>query len=331
MKKRSYVMKAMRILRALFGLALLAASVSGIRCATTAFSTRNTGGPVKVFELGQRIPRNSKILDVLDKEGFRELRFLAGDWSYGGSCSYRAIIRHLKKEAKVRGGDALAILHVRKPFLATAGERFPMDSCFRIKALLLDLIDIGDWPRIGRTEEEIRRDLDASGQSLDAIEAIWASHARCEVEMDAATQRMVAVYESSQNIGDPYFTGLLWVPPSIIQAMEQLSPEEQSSYRVAIVKAAGDPDYPYAAYILDPDIPEWQAGFLKARLRKLTDSSGYEAKWYGSTFQDDLREFHPDETGALTTKVVIEQGLKYSIEQTLTKVYPPNTAKYAPD
>ena len=52
MKKRSYVMKAMRILRALFGLALLAASVSGIRCATTAFSTRNTGGPVKVFELG---------------------------------------------------------------------------------------------------------------------------------------------------------------------------------------------------------------------------------------------------------------------------------------
>jgi len=323
MKKRSYVMKAMRILRALLGLALLAASVSGICCATTAFSTRNTGGRVKVFELGQRIPRNSKILDVLDKEGFWELRFLAGDWSQGGSCSYRAIVSHLKKEAKARGGDALAILHVRKPFLSTAGERFPMDSCFRIKAFLLDLIDIGDWPRIGRTEEEIRRDLDASGQSLDAIEGIWASHARCEVEMDAATQRMVAVYESSQNIGDPYFTGLLWVPPSIIRAMEQLSPEEQSSYRVAIVRADGDPYYPYAAYILDPEIPEWQAGFLKARLRKIPDSTGYEAKWYGSTFQDGLREFQPDETGALKAKVVVELGLKYSIDQTLTRVYPP--------
>ena len=111
--------------------------------------------------------------------------------------------------------------------------------------------------------------------------------------------------------------------PSVIQAMEQLSPEQQSSYRVAIVKAAGDPNYPYAAYILDPEIPEWKPGFLKARLRKLPDSTGYEAKWYGSTFQADVREFHPDETGALTTKVVIEQGLKYSIEQTLTKVYPP--------
>jgi len=331
MKGLSRVTNTTRILRALCGLALLAASVSGIRCATTAFSRRNTGGPVKVFELGQRIPRNSKILDVLDNDGFRELRFLAGDWSYEGSCSYRAIIRHLKKEAKTRGGDALAILYIRKPLLSTAGERFPWDSCFRIKAYLLDLIDIGDWPRIGRTEEEIRRDLDASWQSLDAIEGIWASHARCEAEIDAATQRKVDVYESSQNIGDPYFTGLLWVPPSIIRAMEQLSPEEQSSYRVAIVKAAGDPDYPYAAFILDPEIPEWQAGFLKARLRKLPDSSGYEAKWYESTFQPDLREFHLDETGALKTKVIVEQGLKYSIEQTLTRVYPPTAAKNMPD
>jgi hypothetical protein len=132
-----------------------------------------------------------------------------------------------------------------------------------------------------------------------------------------------AVVEYSLQKGDKRPTVVYRVSPSVIQAMQQLSPEQQSSYRVAIVKAVGDPDYPYAAYILDPDIPEWQAGFLKARLRKLPDSSGYEAKWYGSTFQAGLREFHPDETGALKTKVVIEQGLKYSIEQTLTKVYPP--------
>jgi hypothetical protein len=60
MIKRSYVKKAMRILQALSGLALLAAFLSNSRCATTALSTRNTDGPVKVFELGQRIPKNHR-------------------------------------------------------------------------------------------------------------------------------------------------------------------------------------------------------------------------------------------------------------------------------
>jgi hypothetical protein len=310
-------MKTTRILKALSSLALLAAFVSGSRCATTALSVKNKGGPIKVFELGQRIPRNSKILDVLDT---------SGGWAEAGemsSCRYRPIIKYLKRRAKARGGDAIAVLHVKKPYI--------WSSCFSIKAFLLDMIDISDWPRVGPTEEEIRRDLDAGGRTLDDIEGIWTSHARCEVKMDAATQRIAAVYESSQNMGDPFFTGVLWVPSSVIRAMEQLSPEEQTFFRVAIVKAAGDPEYPFAAYILDPAIPEWQAGFLKARLRKLPDASGYEAKWFGSTFQDDKREFHSDETGALKTKVIVERGLKYSIEQTLTRIYPPRAAGYAPD
>jgi hypothetical protein len=193
------------------------------------------------------------------------------------------------------------------------------------------MIDINEWPRVSLTEEEIRRDFNTRERMVDDIEGIWDCHVRSAVMMDAAALKMVEVSEPTKGIlcyGDQIYVRR--VPPSVIQAMEQLSPEEQSSFRVAIVKAAGDPDYPYAVYILDPEIPEWKPGFLKARLRKLPDSSGYEAKWYGSTFQADLREFHPDETGALTTKVVIEQGLKYSIEQTLTKVYPPTAAKYAP-
>ena len=56
MKDPSYVTKAMRILKALSGLVLLAAFLSGIRCATTALSTRGADGPIKVFDLGQRIP-----------------------------------------------------------------------------------------------------------------------------------------------------------------------------------------------------------------------------------------------------------------------------------
>ena len=323
MKGLSRVTNTTRILRALPGLALLAAFLSGGRCATTALSTRTKDGPIKVFELGQRIPRNSKILNVLDMEGFWESKFLIDEISEWGYCSCRAVIRLLKKEAKARGGEALAILHVRKPYLSTVGERFPMEYCFRIKAFLLDLIDISDWPRIGLTEEDIRRDLDAGGRRLDDIEGIWASHAHSKVMMDEDALRVARVLEYTQKKGSRWPTDVWRVPPSVIQAMEHLSPEEQSSYRVAIIRAAGDPDYPYAAYILDPEILEWQAGFLKARLRKLPDSSGYEAKWYGSTFQEDLREFHPDETGALTTKVVVELGLKYSIEQTLTRVYPP--------
>ncbi len=322
MKDLSDERKETRILKALCGLALLAALLSGICCAT-GLSTRSAGGRIKVFELGQRIPRNSKILDVLDKEGYWELKYLAGEWSQEGSCSYRAIIRHLKKEAKARGGDALAILYAQRPFRSTAGQGFPKDSCFRIKAFLLDMIDISNWPRLDLTEEEIRRDLDAGGRMLDDIEGIWDSRVHSEVLMDRAALGWAGVNESSQNMGCPYFTGGWRVLPSVIQAMEQLQPEEQSLYRVAIVKTTDDLNYPYAAYILDPDIPEWKPGFLKARLRKKAEGSGYEAKWYGSTFQDDLREFHLDETGALTTKVVIEQGLKYAIEQTLTKVYSP--------
>jgi hypothetical protein len=322
MKHRSNVKKAMRVLRALSGLVLLAAFVCNNRCATTELSTRAKDGPIKVFELGQRIPRNSRILDISDTSGSRDIGPMGTEiGGYRGSCSYKQIIRYLKKEAKARGGDAIAILHVRKPIT--------WNSCFTIKAFLLDMIDIGDWPRIGLTEEDIGRHFDAGGQELDVIEGIWASHARIEVMMDHA-EKVAGFYEASRR--DPYGLKGAWrVPPSVIQAMEQLSPEEQSSFRVAIVKAADDPNYPYAAYILDPEIPEWQAGFLKARLRKIPDSTGYQAKWYGSTFQEDMREFRFDETGALTTKVVIEQGLKYSIEQTLTKVYPPNTAKYAPD
>lgn len=318
MAHRSNVMKAMRILRALSGLALLAAYLSNSRCTTTALSTRAKDGPVKVFELGQRIPRNSKILGIPSTWGRRDVGPM-GTEIYGGrgSCSYRQIIGYLKRMSKAQGGDAIAILNVIKPL--------SWNTCFKIKAYLLDMIDINDWPRVGLTEEEIRRRFDAGGQELDAIEGIWASHARSEVMMDHA-EKVAGFHEASRR--DPYGLKGAWrVPPSVIQAMEQLSPEEQSSYRVAIVKAAGDPDYPYAAYILDPEIPEWQAGFLKARLRKLPDSSGYEASWYGTTFQAGLREFHPDETGALTTKVVVEQGLRYSIEQTLTRVYPPTNIK----
>jgi hypothetical protein len=221
---------------------------------------------------------------------------------------------------KARGGDAVAILHISKRL------------CPVLKAFLLEMIDINEWPRVSLTEEEIRRDLNTRERMVDDIEGIWDCHVRSEVMMDAGDLSAAEVSEPTKGI-DPY-GGQIYVrrvPPSVIQAMGQLSPEEQSSYRVAIIKDAGDPDYPYAAYILDPDIPEWKSGFLKARLRKLPDSSGYEAKWYGSTFQPDLREFHPDETGALTTKVVIEQGLKYSIEQTLTKVYPATGVKYAHD
>jgi hypothetical protein len=317
MKNRSDLTKATRILKAPSGLALLAAFLLGSCYATTALSTRNTGGPVKVFELGQRIPRNSKILDIVDS---------TGGWAEAGemsSCRYRPIIKYLKKRTMALGGDAVAVLHVKKPLL--------WHSCFTIKAFLLDTIDISDWPRVGLTEEEIRRDLVARRQVLDDIEGIWDCRARSAVKMDVDTQIDASVYESSQNMGDPWFTGVSWVPPSVIQAMGQLSPEEQGSYRVAIVKAVDDTNYPYAAYILDPKIQEWQAGFLKARLRKIPDSSGYWVKWYGSTFQDDLREFHPDEKGALKAKVVVKLGLKYSIEQTLTKVYPPVTAGFAPD
>ena len=314
MKDRSNVMKATRILGALCGLALVAALLSGLRCATTALSTRTKEGPIRVFELGQRIPRNSKILDILSTEGPMDIGPL-GTEIYGGrgSCSYRQIIRYLKKRAKAEGSDAIAILNVIKPL--------SWNTCFKIKAFLLDMIDINDWPRLGLTNEEILRDLDARKDLIDDIEGIWASRARSDVMMDHA-EKEAGFFEASRQ--DPYgFRGAWRISSSVIQAMAQLSPEEQNSYLVAVFKAADDPTYPYAAYILDPDIPEWQAGFLKARLRKLPDSAGYEAKWYGSTFQADVREFHPDETGALKAKVVIEQGLKYSIEQTLTKVYPP--------
>ena len=315
MENPSNVMKAARILKALFGLGLLAAFLCNSRCATTALSTRENDGPIKVFELGERIARNSRILKILDTTGFEQEKFLAGSWVSAGPCSYKPILKLIKKRAKTQGADAIAILYVEKPSV--------VERCFRLKAFLLNMIDISDWPRVGLTEEEIRRGLDAGGRALDDIEGIWASHGRSEVIMDAAAEGWAGHYEASQSMGDPLGAGVWRVLPSVIQAMEQLSPEQQRSCRVAIVKAADDPNFPYAVYILDPDIPEWKPGFLKARLRKLPDSSGYEAKWYGSTFQADLREFHPDETGALKTKVVIEQGLKYSIEQTLTKVYPP--------
>jgi len=312
MKDPSSVTKPIRILRALSGFALLAAFLFNSHCATTALSTRTKDGPIRVFELGQRIPRNSKILNIEDSSGNRNFRFLIGHF---GSCRYKPIIRQLKEEAKASGGNAVAILHVKKGL------------CLTIKALLLDMIDLIEWPRVGLTEEEIRRDFNTRERMVD-IEGIWDCHVHTTVMMDAAALKVAEVSEPTK--GEIPYGGQIYVrrvPPSVIQAMQQLSPEQQSSYRVAIFKGAEDPNYPYAAYILDPEIPEWQAGFLKARLRKLPDSSGYEAKWYGSTFQADVREFHPDETGALKTKVVIEQGLKYSIEQTLTKVFPLNKAK----
>ena len=313
----SHVMKMTRILKALSSLALLAAFVSGVACATTLRSSRSTDGRVKVFELGQRIPRNSKILDIMDKSDSYLDTSILGDpvGSHGRlSCRYRPIIRALKKSARALGGDAVAILHINKD-----------DLCFEIKAFLLDMIDISDWPLVGLTEEEIKRGLDSGGRMLDEIEGIWDCYARSEVMMNEADLEMAMVYEYSPG-------RLSWrVPASVIQTMSQLSPEEQSSYRVAIVKAEDDSNYPYAAYILDPEIPEWQTGFLKARIRKLPDSSGYEAKWYGTTFQDDLREFHLDETGMFKAKVVVELGLKYSIVQTLTRIYPPKAAKDAPD
>jgi hypothetical protein len=124
MKDLSNVTNTARILSVLSGLALLVAFLSGSACATTALSTKSADKPIKVFELGQRIPRNSKILDIHEYNGTAGRQPL-GTEIYGdrGSCSYRQIIRYLKKSAKSEGGDAIAILHVKKPLFGTAVSR----------------------------------------------------------------------------------------------------------------------------------------------------------------------------------------------------------------
>jgi hypothetical protein len=70
MKHLSNVMKAIRIPKVLSSLVLLAAFGSSSRCATTAFSTRNADGPVKVFELG--LGRLAGDLVVVD-EGVKDV------------------------------------------------------------------------------------------------------------------------------------------------------------------------------------------------------------------------------------------------------------------
>ncbi len=113
MKDLSNGRKAIRILRTLSGLAVLAALLSGICCATTALSKKGTGGRIKVFELGQRIPRNSRIIDTLQMQGSEGIVMGGGDWGKSwGSCRYRATIWALKREAKARGGDALGACRI---------------------------------------------------------------------------------------------------------------------------------------------------------------------------------------------------------------------------
>jgi len=224
------------------------------------------------------------------------------DNSFGSPANKVGALIEIKHKARAAGANAVSIL-----------ERRRSSGGYSIEALLLDMIDVTNWPRIGLTEDEIKHSFDARGTELDEIEGIWESRARTETYLGAYARR-----------GS--------VPIYYVEAFEQRSPEEQRFYRIAIVKAVADPLYPYAAYILNPEIPEWQAGFLKGWLRKMPASSGYEAIWYRSTFQGDRREFHPDESGTLkTSTVVMELCAEFSIEQTLTKVYPPKTPKYVAD
>jgi len=322
-------MKARRTIRALCGLALLAASVSGICCATTALFARKSKAPLIFFDLGQRIPRNSRALEFVYSWGGSHGIVIGGPDSGGdfGSCrSKENALREIKKRARAAGAKAVSILE--------AG-RDRSSGCYEIRALLLDTVDITNWPRIGFTEDEIKNSFDTRGNELDEIEGIWESSARTETHPGVGH---TAQFEADLDwlarrgmISAELLKALRWrgpVPTYKIRTFEQLLPEEQGSYRVAIVKAVGDPFYPYAAYILDPEIPEWQPGFLKAWLRKGPGSSGYEAIWYRSTFQGDMREFHPDELGTLkASAVLVELGVDFLIEQTLTRVYPPPKAK----
>jgi len=214
-------MKAMRILKVLWSLALLAAFLSSSRCATTALSIRSTEGNVKVFELGQRIPRNVAILDIISTTGPRDVGPM-GTEIYGGrgGCSYRQIIRYLKKRAKSEGGDAIAILKVTKPL--------SWNNCFEVEAFLLDTIDTNDWPRIGLTKEKITRDLDARRHAIDDIEGIWVGHARSEVMMDHA-EKMAGDREASRR--DPYgFRGAWRVSAAVIvKPWRSSSPKNKAS------------------------------------------------------------------------------------------------------
>ncbi|HSA96616.1 MAG TPA: hypothetical protein VLJ16_11220 [Acidobacteriota bacterium] len=239
-------------------------------------------------------------------------------------------MREIKKEARAAGAEAISI------FLS---ERDRDTGCYRIKAFLLDMIDITNWPRIGLTEDEIKRSFDARGTELDEIEGIWESSARTETYLG---ERLIAQFEVDLDrlarrgdIPAELLKGLRWrrpVPTVDICRYAQRLPEEQSSYRVAVVKTVGDPLYPYAAYILNPDIPEWQSGFFKAWLRKIPGSSGYEAMWYRSTFQGDRRDFYPDDSGTWkASAVLVDLEVDFLIEQTLTRIYPPKAEKTAPD
>jgi hypothetical protein len=326
MKNRSYVMKATRILQVLSGLALLAVFASGSACATTALFPKKSRAPITIFDIGQRIPRNSRALEFARSSGGSHGIVIGGPPGSGGdfgSCrSKDNAIREIKKRARAAGANAVSILDA---------ERDRSSGCFEIRALLLDMIDITNWPRICFTEDEIKKSLDARGNELDEIEGIWESSARTETYLG---EGQIAQFEADLDwlarrgfISAERRKALSRrgpVPTYDICTFEQRLPEEQSSYRVAIMRAAGDPFYPYAAYILDPEIPEWQPGFLKAWLRKGPGSSGYEAIWYRSTFRGDMREFHPDDSGTLkASAILVEFKVDFSIEQTLTRIYPP--------
>jgi len=328
-----HAMKTTRILKALSSLALLAAFVSGVACATTAPFARKSKAPIIIYDLGQRIPRNSRALEFVHSSGGSYGIVIGGPGLEGdfGSCrSKENAIREIKKKARAAGAKAASILD--------AG-RDRSSGCFEIRALLLDMIDVTNWPRIGFTEDEIKNSFDAQGNELDEVEGIWESTTRTEThpgvgliaqfeaDMDRLARRGFISTERLKA-----FRRRGPVPTYDNCTFDQRLPEEQSSYRVAIVKAVGDPFYPYAAYILNPEIPEWQPGFLKARLRKGAGSSGYESIWYRSTFQGDSREFHPDELSTLKARaILVELEVDFSIEQTLTKVYPPKTPKCTAD
>lgn len=326
------VRKAEPILKTLFGLALLAAFLAYSRCATTGLVARKPKTPIVIFGVGQRIPRNSYLLGIAYSYGGSEGSVGTGDsLSDFGSCRNKEnTMRAIKKEARAAGAEAISL------FLS---ERDRDTGCYRIEAFLLDMVDIVNWPRIGFTEDEIKRSFDARKAELDEIEGIWESRARTETYLG---ERLIAQLEADLDRiarrGDMP-AGLLKaltqptpIPTVGICRYEQRLPEEQSSYRVAIVRTADDPRYPFAAYVLDPEIPEWQPGFFKAWLRKIPGSSGYEAMWYRSTFQSDRREFYPDDAGVWKARaVLIDLEVDFSIEQTLTRIYPPKTAKDSPD
>jgi serine protease Do len=210
--------------------------------------------PIELITQIDKLPANSYSLGVLEIS-------LSGE-NYIGRPTRDSFMEMAKGKARRVGGDAIYVMEFQEPD--------SLNKYYKLKAAILVLKDISNWPKLTLSEEDARKYVESNLSNLNQIEGIWNV--------------------SDEGEWKNTYTGQVTSANSI------------NAYRIAIIRSSSELKYDFVAIVLESSYRGWNPGFIKAKIRKTAYESVYEVLWYMKDFSEKKENFVISEDGTIENR-----------------------------